>query len=82
MMTEPNTARSGISTASLVCAALALAVTLLGWRSGSGILLLLGILASAAGLTLGIVATPKREASITISAVTLAFALAAGFGIV
>lgn len=81
MMSEPAT-RSGISTASIVLASVALALTLLGYSRASGILLLLGILAAGAGLILGIAATPKREAAITISAISLLFGLAAGFGVV
>lgn len=81
MMSEPVT-RSGVSTAAVVFAGVAIALTLLGYSRASGILLLLGILASVAGFTLGLVATPKREAAITISAIAFLFGLAAGFGVI
>ncbi|NUR80733.1 MAG: hypothetical protein HOQ21_09855 [Dermatophilaceae bacterium] len=78
MMTEPNT-RSGTSTAAIVFAAAAFALTLIGYSTGSGLAILFCIIASVAGLVLGIVV--KREAAITISAVTLLVGLAIGFGI-
>jgi hypothetical protein len=79
-MTEHNSTRSGISTASIVFAIIALALTLLGYANGSAIVLLLGILSSVAGLALGIAA--RREAAITISAVMLLGGLAIGFGLI
>ena len=82
MMTEPSkpATRTAVSTASLVFAAVSLALVLIAYSSGSGIAVLLGLLVSVAGLSLGIVA--KREASITISAITLLFGLAVGFGVI
>lgn len=81
MMTEPKPAtRSGVSTASIVFAVVALVLDLISYSSGSGIAALLGIMSAVAGLVLGIVA--KRESSITISAVSLLFGLAVGFGVI
>jgi hypothetical protein len=80
MMSEPVT-RSGISTASVVFAAVAFALTLIAYAYASAFALVFGLLFSVAGLTLGIVAKPRREAAITVSAIALLFGLAIGFGV-
>lgn len=80
MMAEQQPTRHKMSTPSLVASAVALAAVMLGYGGGSAILLFLGILAAVAGLSLGIAA--RREASITISAVTLLGGLAMFFGLI
>lgn len=79
MMSEQSSNRAATSTWSYVLTGVAAALTVFGYAGGVAILLFLGILVAVAAVVVSIMA--RREATITISVVTLLGGLAVFVGL-